>query len=382
MALCPRGVRRSICKTRPTKLQDGRTGRKLKQWEEYFILAHPTNEPYDPHKCKDGTVRTDLEVRKVTWRKRHGQAAFEHATAKKKLTPVKSFKGKGRKRKRLDMRVVLPATSRWGSRVVVSRVFAWHFLNDRGLTFSEFQRAHPDKDNDAYYWQVDHTNNNPLLTLADKLCIKEYWLNEDTTPTGPAARRARTRTRTAPPAAAQAVAATAREQQPPPPAGEGTAASTTAETARTPTDAATTAEPDAAPTAPPTEEADAAPTAPPPEAPQREEGPPGDGAVVYPSHFVRPPQGHDDVARALSEGYNPLWDPSRWELTAEREAQLRERARLKGGTAGLVAELEIRSRKDTYARLKRDAAAALTGGEAGSRSSGSAQPSNNSSAAD
>jgi hypothetical protein len=354
---------------------DGRSGKKLRQWDEWFILANDTSKPLNPHTTADGTVHTDIAVWKITWRRRHGEAAFEHTRAKKVLTPVRSYGSTGLPR--LDMRVSLPEEAGWGTRVVVTRVFAWYFLNHRQLNWKEFNKPHPNPRSDAFFWQVDHTNDEPSKTLADKLELTEYWRNERRARAAAMDRNTRQRV-ASPPRALPATSTEPTDNGPPPAAAQ--AASTTdttpapaatapLEATEAPTDTATAPEPTAEPREP------AAPTL--EETTDHQDTPPGADALVYPTRFVQPPTSYQDIDRALREGYNPLWDPTYWEPTERRNTQLRERAELQGGTAPLITELTIRSQQALHARLLRDTEAALSGGTAGNSSSSSQLPSAN-----
>ena len=177
MSLCPRGVRRLVYRSQTVTRGNAKT--RVKQWWDLYVTALPTDQPLVPHTADGGTVHTDLEFLKVTWRQRAGEEPYEHANKARHLTPVKSLLPSGSYR--YDMRVELPLAAGWGRTVVATRVFAWHYLNaELQLSWADFTKPRPGLST-SYFWQVDHTNNDPTETLADKLALTLWWKNEGLT---------------------------------------------------------------------------------------------------------------------------------------------------------------------------------------------------------
>ena len=74
----------------------------------------------------------------------------------------------------LDLRVTLPKECRWGCKAMISRVFAWHFLNGKmKLSWQEFHRK-VGRARTAYHWQVHHLNKDPTHTLGNRLSIMTH----------------------------------------------------------------------------------------------------------------------------------------------------------------------------------------------------------------
>ena len=74
----------------------------------------------------------------------------------------------------LDLRVTLPKECRWGCKAMISRVFAWHFLNGKmKLSWKEFHRK-LGRARTVYHWQVHHLNKDPTHTLGNRLSIMTH----------------------------------------------------------------------------------------------------------------------------------------------------------------------------------------------------------------
>ena len=163
MAL-PRGVPRVIyCSPQETRGRKGKPSSKV--WHEYLVLVRPHRIGLAVHKSKAGTVKTDLEFVKRSWRMK-GRGLPQMHDRKLKLTPVV-----GRmKLRRADLRVKLPKHAGWHSPIIATRVFGWYFLNSMKLSWTEYTRPHPVLKH-SYYWQIHHTNKGPSMTLAAELNI-------------------------------------------------------------------------------------------------------------------------------------------------------------------------------------------------------------------
>ena len=198
----PRNVERLVWRSGTAARIKNR--RKLVTYFEYKVSAGRRAVPYTG---KHGTVHSDIRVAKLQYRGRAGEALQLVRRRLMKLTPKKAGDTD-----RLDLTVALPAGAGWGTDIVASRIFAFHFLNcAMKLSKTEFQRPHPYVKS-SYHWHVDHTNNNWRRTLAAHLKIQPWYKNQSwaatrRSSTRPSARAAVVMRR---PAMAASAASTAR----------------------------------------------------------------------------------------------------------------------------------------------------------------------------